>query len=141
MEQHINLRSENRVMPFSMHNSFRSPATQWKFINLNYLDAASPGNHLFLKEMLKIFKTQSISFLESVIILMDKRDFAGLAKTAHAMKPTGSYIGVDSLTRLVTLLEKVARLQDDLEVRTLLAKIVPLVTSVNEEIDHYLYAA
>jgi HPt (histidine-containing phosphotransfer) domain-containing protein len=111
---------------------------QLKHLDLTFLEQISSGKENFLLESLELFKTESSEFIEKVILQLSQNDFYALAKTAHAMKPTGSYIGVDELTSKITALEKVASKGDHASIRNLVPEIANLVKEINTEIDYYL---
>jgi HPt (histidine-containing phosphotransfer) domain-containing protein len=111
---------------------------QLKHLDLTFLEQISSGKENFLLESLELFKTESSEFIEKITLQLSQNDLYSMAKTAHAMKPTGSYIGVDKLTSKITVLEKVASKGDHIAVRNLVPEIANLVKEINAEIDYYL---
>jgi HPt (histidine-containing phosphotransfer) domain-containing protein len=142
MEKHINIKNpekENKSFVVSQ-GSYASPV-KWKYINLEYLEKVAPNNYNFFSKMMEVFRSESIASMEKIKEHYSKNDFLSLQKTAHAMKPTGSYIGVDSLTMLVETLEQTASTENHGRIISLISEIESLVKVVNEEIEEFLKAA
>ena len=119
-------------------NATNSKIAQRKFINLDYLEKVSPGNHKFFEEMMVTFQSESTAFIDKIGRHLNEKDFLSICKTAHAMKPMGSYIGVDDLTKLVGRLEKQSRNADTNGTSILFKEISEMIEAVNREITHYL---
>lgn len=110
-------------------------------IDLNYLETVSPGNYDFFLEMMKIFKSDSVSSINIMREQILNNDYSAVAKTAHAIKPTGKYIGVSSFTTLAGNLEKVALAGDASETSLLLMELQRIVNRINLEIDDFINRA
>ncbi len=108
-----------------------------KFTNTDYLLELSDGNTEFIKAILASFKEQATRSLASFQIQLVNCDFLTVEKTAHAMKPTGVYVGSNSLTLLLGLLENAARNLNGTEVGRLIPQIQSLTKNILEEIDDY----
>ena len=111
---------------------------KWNFINLDHLQEIAEGNDGFFIEMMEVFKIESVNCLQRMNDQFQKKDFFALSKTVHAMKPTGTYIGANSLTALMSRLERKISSGDDHEIGTLLNEVELLLKSVNNEIEEYL---
>jgi HPt (histidine-containing phosphotransfer) domain-containing protein len=109
-----------------------------KHLNIAYLNEISGENPEFIIDILTMFREESVEFMSKVRSQFNQKDFYSLKKTAHAMKPTGSYIGVNSLTILVTSLESASPRGDSTEVSGLINEIEKLLKKLNEEIDAQL---
>jgi HPt (histidine-containing phosphotransfer) domain-containing protein len=109
-----------------------------ELINVAYLREISGDNRDFIQSILSMFKEESEDFIGKMRNHFRQKDFYSLKKAAHAMKPTGSYIGVDALTLLITSLEKAAPSGDMVEVGGLISEIERLVRKLHVEIDRCL---
>jgi HPt (histidine-containing phosphotransfer) domain-containing protein len=111
------------------------------YLNVNYLREISAQNADFVKDMLTMFREESGDFVAMIQEHFRQRDFYSLKRVAHAMKPTGSYIGVDALTDLIASLEKAAPSGDIPQVAGLIMEIEILIKKLLEEIETYLTLA
>jgi HPt (histidine-containing phosphotransfer) domain-containing protein len=109
-----------------------------EYLNVGHLLQVSANNNEFVLNILTTFKEESREFIVSIKGHLSQKDFYSLKRVAHAMKPTGSYIGVEALTTLVTALEKAAPSGDATEVSALILQIEDLITKLLREIDRYL---
>lgn len=75
------------------------------YIDLQFLETISPGNHSFQMEILNLFHEQSKQYLDEIKKAFEEGNFQRLKEKAHAFKPMGSYVGINSLTALVSELE------------------------------------
>jgi HPt (histidine-containing phosphotransfer) domain-containing protein len=116
----------------------QSGETAARYLNINYLNEISGENPAFILDILTMFREESVEFMTKVRKQLSQNDFYSLKKTAHAMKPTGSYIGVNLLTVLVASLESASPRGDSSEVTNLINEIDRLLRKLNEEIDAHL---
>lgn len=107
-------------------------------LNIAYLLEIAGGNESFVPDVLIMFREESKDFVSRLWNHFEHKDFYSLKKAAHAMKPTGSYIGVEGLTILITSLEKAAPSGDTKEVNSIIIEIERSLNRLNEEIDVYL---
>lgn len=114
------------------------PTDRYKFINTNYLMEISSGNPDFIHVFLNTFKDEAKRSLASLQNQLRTNDFHFMEKTAHAMKPSGVYVGSNTLTLLVGLLEKAARNLDKIQVSKLVPEIQTITENILIEIDEYL---
>ena len=91
-----------------------------------------------IAEVLSVFRQESKDFMNAASGHFTQQDFLSLRKAAHAMKPTGSYIGVDSLTALMASLEKSCQCGDIRQEHDLLRQIQSTLDQLNGEIEYYL---
>lgn len=139
MKKYVNLKHDDEKKSFVV--AAGSYAKQWKYINLDYLQKISPNNSQFFSKMMIVFRSESVASLEKIKMHYTNKDFCMVEKTAHAMKPTGSYIGVDTLTSLVGSLENAAASGSHPIIDNLIGEIEDLVVGINLEIDEFLKAA
>jgi len=122
---------------FKMKHSSKPSVEKPKFINTDYLMEISSGDGEFIAVFLKAFQEESKRSLRSLQNQLSKGDFVFMEKTAHAMKPTGAYIGANSLSILAAQLEQAARNFNQTEARTLISRIQNMVESILKEIEEY----
>jgi HPt (histidine-containing phosphotransfer) domain-containing protein len=114
------------------------PATgKPKFINSDYLLEISDGNPDFIQVFLATFKEETKRSLVNLQNQLENNDFIFMEKTAHAMKPTGVYVGSYPLTLLVGLVEKAAHAMDHCEVTRLIPQVQSLAENILKEIDEH----
>lgn len=80
-----------------------------KMFNLSYIEEVSGGNASFVINMIDQFikKTpQSISDLKRLIV--EESEFKKIQKSAHTLKPTFHYLGIESLYEPIKLIERIA---------------------------------
>ncbi len=142
MEKHLRLKENSpEGGTYIVARSVSKGQKKWAFIDLEYLEMIAPGNKGFFAEMMKIFRTESVLSVNKMKEQIMNDDYNALAKTAHAMKPTGTYIGVNSMTTLVSNLERVAPAGNAGEIERIMQELQRMVTNVNLEIDEYLGGA
>ncbi len=106
-----------------------------KILNFNYLQDLSKGNESFVKSMLAQFveqMPQEISELEKAISL---KDFPLVKATAHNMKTTVAFVGLDeTLHPLLDSIENAAFKQDALTIHQTFKKVRTLCEQATKEI-------
>ncbi len=122
---------------FKMNPSPKAPKRRAKFINTDYLMEISSGNADFIAVFLKAFRDESKRSLRSLQNQLSTGDFLFMERTAHAMKPTGAYIGANSLSILAAQLEQAAHNLNKPEAKTLISQIQKMVESILTEIEEY----
>ncbi len=104
--------------------NFSTPSSSKpKFINTDYLMEISFGSADFITVFLKTFKEEAQRSLAYLQKQWHANDFVFIERTAHSMKPTGTYVGSHALTLLVSLLEKAAHNRDSAEVSRLVPEV------------------
>lgn len=84
-------------------------------IDLSYLRDVSSDNTEFMIEMIDIFLTQTPGYVEQLIIAVDQKDWSKMADLSHKIKPTMSFMGVESAKNTLGDIETKARNQEDYE--------------------------
>lgn len=107
-------------------------------LKTDFLMELFKDNEASIAEVLSVVRQDSEDFIEVASGHFIQQDFLSLRKAAHAMKPTGSYIGVDSLTTMMALLEKACQGGDIREVDDLLRQIKSTLSQLRGEIEDYL---
>jgi PAS domain S-box-containing protein len=106
------------------------------YLQMDYLESISPGNTAFQVEMILIFEKQSKEFMQHAKVAFIKEDFEQLKKLAHAFKPQGAYVGINSLTAIVSKVEEAASLHEGAEtIASLLAQIQIILDHAYMEIE------
>jgi HPt (histidine-containing phosphotransfer) domain-containing protein len=139
MDEQRNLRASNMMKDrIGISRASEIMPGKWRFLNFGYLENIAPGNHTFFAEILQVFQSESDTFLQKISDQLRANDFFSLARTAHAMKPTGAYIGAEELTNLIRSLEVEARKADATNIPSLMTEIRGVIAIVNNEIEEYL---
>lgn len=107
-------------------------------VDLNYLNEISGGNGSFINAMLQAFKDESTIFLRDIEKSLSKYDFLSVARSAHKMKPAGAYIGVNTLTVLMSNLEQAASITNEKDTSSLFTEVKKLIRKILSEIDSYV---
>lgn len=105
-----------------------------KYTDLTYLKSLSKGDESFVKQMITIFVNQTPSAIEQLEKSLLDKDFATLKAVAHKMKPSFSFVGVNSLQEKITELEKNALQPTDINTMDMLINEIKIValTAVEE---------
>lgn len=112
-------------------------APSCKYLDLDYLMQIAGGDTEFFTELLMTFKNESYIFLKRMNKEFLMNDLIGLSRTAHSMKPSGSYIGVKNLSSLTGHLQDVAAAGNAEQSELLIRQIEKIVLKVIAEIDEY----
>jgi HPt (histidine-containing phosphotransfer) domain-containing protein len=139
MDRPLNLRSNTLSRePIGISRASEIIPGKWRFLDFSYLEKIAPGNQKFFSEILRVFQSESAIFLTKVAEQSKANDLFSLARTAHAMKPTGAYIGAEELSVLIRSLEIEAKNSDATRIPTLMTEIRDVIALINTEIDEYL---
>ena len=107
-----------------------------KHIDLKALEQTTNTADLeFFVELMTAFRSESKRFMEAMRGQFSRSDFYAVGKTAHSLKPAGSYLGVHALTVIVTKIERLALSANNREVNDLITEAEILVDAINAEID------
>ncbi len=80
-----------------------------KIVDLSYLEKVCEGDREFMREMIEAFIETVPESLEEAAAASTKKDWASLARLVHKMKPSISFMGIDSLKADVLELEAAAK--------------------------------
>ena len=117
-----------------------APPPAKSLLDLSFLDSISPGNVAFQVEMAELFQKQTELYMTNIRQALKNRDNKSLEKNAHAIKPLGAYIGINTLTDLVGQLERRA-MEDPKnpgDVDSLFARIENLLKEIKPEIENFV---
>ncbi|MEO5911958.1 MAG: Hpt domain-containing protein [Pelobium sp.] len=84
-------------------------------IDLSYLREVASDNTEFMVEMIDIFIAQTPGYVELLTNAIENKDWTKMAEMAHKIKPTFSFIGVESAQEKMAEIEKRSRDQEDYE--------------------------
>jgi CheY-like chemotaxis protein len=119
----------------SIENSPLAPVRH-SFIDFNYLETISPGSKEFKEEMVAMFESQSQLYMAEIKKAFVDGNYTGLKANAHAFKPLGSYLGIQSLTSLVAHLEKLPHTIEGIdEIARTIAQIEIILDIIQVEIN------
>jgi HPt (histidine-containing phosphotransfer) domain-containing protein len=68
-----------------------------KIIDLSYLMRLSNGNKVFVKEMIALFLSENPEEIKSLEYAIREKDYATIKATAHKLRSTIPFIGIDKL--------------------------------------------
>jgi HPt (histidine-containing phosphotransfer) domain-containing protein len=80
-----------------------------KFINMEYLDSVSGGDPSIIKEIVAIFKEQSVEIYIEMKSLLETKNYKSLGLLAHKAKSSVSIMGMTELADMLKTFELQAR--------------------------------
>jgi HPt (histidine-containing phosphotransfer) domain-containing protein len=84
-------------------------------IDLSYLREVASDNTEFMIEMIDIFLAQTPGYINQLSVAIDQKDWTKMAELAHKIKPTMSFMGVESANVTLGEIEFKSRKQVDYE--------------------------
>jgi HPt (histidine-containing phosphotransfer) domain-containing protein len=84
-------------------------------IDLTYLRDVASDNTEFMIEMIDIFLAQTPGYVEQLTNAIDQKDWSKMAELSHKIKPTMSFMGVESAKNTLGDIETKSRNQEDYE--------------------------
>ncbi|TKB95272.1 Hpt domain-containing protein [Pedobacter cryophilus] len=84
-------------------------------IDLTYLRDVASDNTEFMIEMIDIFLAQTPGYVEQLTTAVDQKDWSKMAELSHKIKPTMSFMGVESAKNTLGEIETKSRNQEDYE--------------------------
>ena len=85
------------------------------FIDLSYLREVASDNTEFMIEMIDIFLAQTPGYIDQLTAAIDQKDWSKMAELSHKIKPTMSFMGVESAKDTLGEIENKSRKQTDYE--------------------------
>lgn len=120
----------------------RSNSTKEKdqtMYNLEKIISISRGNTQFVKKMLQIFITESISSVEQLKESFANKDYAKIKSISHKMKPSVKNMGIETLTDDILFMENMEANDENLKKLSVsLEKTVNVLTTVVEQLQQEL---
>jgi CheY-like chemotaxis protein/HPt (histidine-containing phosphotransfer) domain-containing protein len=80
-----------------------------KVTNLDYLQAFSQGDKAFMQEMIATFIQQAEENLPQIQFFLEQQELEKLRKILHKMKPSFSFMGINSLKETIIQAEELAK--------------------------------
>lgn len=84
-------------------------------IDLSYLREVASDNTEFMIEMIDIFLAQTPGYIDQLTTAIDQKDWSKMAELSHKIKPTMSFMGVESAKDTLGEIELKSREQIDYE--------------------------
>ena len=84
-------------------------------IDLTYLRDVASDNTEFMIEMIDIFLAQTPGYVEQLTTAVDQKDWSKMAELSHKIKPTMSFMGVESAKNTLGDIETKSRNKEDYE--------------------------
>ena len=105
-----------------------------KYTDLTYLKNLSKGSDEFVQQMITIFINQTPSAIEQLEKSLINKDYTTLKAVAHKIKPSFSFVGINSLQNKIEKLEENAVQQTNIELMGDLINEIKIValTAVKE---------
>ncbi len=89
-----------------------------KYVDLKYLYEVSDGEKELIIEMISIFNSEVLDYLNSMNDLLICKNWVALGKLAHKAKASASIMGMQQLTNELIALELLAKENKDSELFT-----------------------
>ena len=107
-----------------------------KITNLDYLTELSKGDKEFIKDMIRIFLEENPREVKDLAAAIDKKDHTAIKNTAHKMKSTIPFVGVDKIIgNEVSEIEKLGSENGDIkEIETLFSRVKEICDKAAEEL-------
>jgi PAS domain S-box-containing protein len=110
----------------------------YKHLDMRFLESIALDNPTFISEMILLFEKNTPLYLGIIKKALEENDLVALMRTAHTMKPTGGYIGINGLKPIVGELEALAeRSAGTDELRRCLEKIEALCEEIYYDITEW----
>lgn len=78
-------------------------------IDLSYLEEVASGDESFVKQMLEMFKSSTVTELDKIDQYYAKQDWAMVGLTAHKIKAPIQMLGQNELADMVVMIEKLGK--------------------------------
>lgn len=84
-------------------------------IDLSYLREVASDSTEFMIEMIDIFLAQTPGYINQLTAAIDQKEWARMAELSHKIKPTMSFMGVESARKTLSEIELKSRNQVEYE--------------------------
>jgi HPt (histidine-containing phosphotransfer) domain-containing protein len=84
-------------------------------IDLTYLKEVASENVEFMVDMIDLFMEQTPSYTQDLKNAIDQKNWEKIAQTAHKLKPTFTFMGIEAGRDLMSTIEHRAREKEDFE--------------------------
>jgi HPt (histidine-containing phosphotransfer) domain-containing protein len=82
---------------------------EYKFINIEYLDSVSGGDNTIIKEIVEMFREQSVEIYNEMNSRLASGDYNTLGLLAHKAKSSVAIMGMNDLAAMLKTFELQAR--------------------------------
>jgi HPt (histidine-containing phosphotransfer) domain-containing protein len=81
----------------------------YKFINTEYLDSVSGGDHEIINEIVSMFREQVVEMYNEMRTLLADRNFLSLGMLAHKAKSSVAIMGMNDMAEMLKTFELEAK--------------------------------
>ncbi len=81
----------------------------FKFINTEYLDSVSGGDPEITREIVEMFREQSVEIYNEMESLLSEKNYKSLGQLSHKAKSSVAIMGMDDLAAMLKSFELQAR--------------------------------
>jgi len=81
----------------------------YKFINTEYLDSVSGGDHEIIKEIVSMFREQVVEMYNEMKTLLADKNYSSLGMLAHKAKSSVAIMGMNDMAEILKTFESDAR--------------------------------
>lgn len=96
-------------------------------VDLTYLETVCEGDKEFMQEMIQAFLNTIPDNMSEIRTLAGSGDWAELARVAHKMKPSVTFMGIEPLKEKIIALESAAKQGTDVSLMKQLATEIEAV--------------
>lgn len=82
---------------------------EYKFINTEYLDSVSQGDPEIIREIVHMFKDQTIEIYKGMRTFLSENNYNSLGLLAHKVKSSVTIMGMDDLALMLKTFEHQAK--------------------------------
>jgi HPt (histidine-containing phosphotransfer) domain-containing protein len=88
---------------------------EYKFINMEYLDSVSGGDPVIIKEIVLIFREQSVEIYNEMKSLLAAKNYKSLGLLAHKAKSSVAIMGMMQLAEMLKTFELQTREEKEIQ--------------------------
>ena len=81
----------------------------YKYINSEYLDSVSGGDHEIINEIVMMFKDQSVEVYNEMLVYLEEKKYSQLGALAHKAKSSVLIMGMTELGNMLKTFELEAK--------------------------------
>jgi len=81
----------------------------YKFINTEYLDSVSGGDHEIINEIVSMFREQVVEMYNEMRTLLADKNYSSLGMLAHKAKSSVAIMGMNGMAEMLKTFELEAR--------------------------------
>ncbi len=81
----------------------------YKFINTDYLNSVSGGDHDVSREIINMFREQSVEIHNEMVLNLSKKNYPYLGQLAHKAKSSVAIMGMNELASMLKSFELQAK--------------------------------